>query len=188
MSVKKLCRYLEHERMPLLITIIGTMGSGKTTIAKKLYEYCYAGKGFKLYPNEEFNSLDIEDIEKLPKREKYYLLFDDYSYKVTGRTLKDREKLNTVFRVRHILESNDIVMSFVVHYLRSLAVFLRSSQVRILTSINEAEINMYASDYLFTVSGLWDYLYYRRKYRDRYIVLISSSNGEHIVDVTEGSP
>ncbi|MEM4620513.1 MAG: hypothetical protein QW607_09905, partial [Desulfurococcaceae archaeon] len=61
----------------------------------------------------------------------------------------------------------------------------RSSQVRILTSITEPEINMYSNDYLFTISTLWDYLHYFTSHRDRYIVLYHGiRSGEHILDVT----
>ena len=176
--MKKICRYLEGEKTPLFITIIGGIGSGKTTLAHSIHEYCYPELEFK-----ERYDVDFTDLEK---GKGYYLLFDDFSYKITGRSQRDREKLNMLFRIRHILESNDIVLVFVVHYLRSLAVFIRSAQVRILTSITEPEIQLYSQEYLFTPSSLWDYFYYYTTKKGRYIILLhSSKSGEHIIDITK---
>lgn len=176
--MKKICRYLEGERTPLFVVIIGRIGSGKTTLAHSIHEYCFPD-----YNKYELN--DPKEIETLPPRSKYYIIFDDFSYKITGRTKEDREKLNMLFRIRHVLESNDIVLVFVVHYLRSLAVFIRSSQVRILTSISEPEIQLYSQEYLFTPSSLWDYLHYYMRYPKRYIILLHSRSGEHIIDITK---
>ncbi|MEM4433273.1 MAG: ATP-binding protein [Desulfurococcaceae archaeon] len=175
----RICSYLKKEKLPLVITIIGSMGSGKTTLSNIIHERCYP----------DFKKYCLEDVDELNnivgETDKYYIVFDDFSYKVTGRRKEDQVKLNKIFRVRHILGTDNIVLVFVVHYLRSLAVFLRSSQVRILTSITEPEINMYSNDYLFTISTLWDYLHYFTTYKDRYIVLYHGiRSGEHILDVT----
>ncbi|MEM4619438.1 MAG: hypothetical protein QW607_04420 [Desulfurococcaceae archaeon] len=178
-----ICRYLSKEKLPLLITIIGSMGSGKTTLTRIIHDYCFSD--FKLYDLK-----DIDDVVKIARKmrspnNKYYLVFDDFSYKLLGRRKQEQEKLNKIFRVRHILNSDEIVLVFVVHYLRSLAVFLRSAQVRILTSISEPEILMYSRDYLFTTSALWDYLHYFSINTNRYIVLYHGlRSGEHILDIT----
>lgn len=175
----KLCEYLRREKTPLIITIIGSMGSGKTTLTKLIHDKCYPE-----YPI--FYLEDIDDIEHVDRNDKYYIVFDDFSFKVTGRRKEDQAKLNKIFKIRHLLETDNIILVFVVHYLRSLAVFLRSSQVRILTSITEPEINMYSKDYLFTTSSLWDYLHYYINNIDRYIILYHGvRSGEHIIDVTQ---
>jgi len=175
----RICRYLKREKLPLVVTIIGSMGTGKTTLATLIHEKCFPD--FTKYCLE-----DVDDLNNIAgETDKYYIVFDDFSYKLTGRRREDQLKLNKIFRVRHILGTDNIVLVFVVHYLRSLAVFLRSSQVRILTSITEPEINMYSNDYLFTTSALWDYLHYFTSNRDRYIVLYHGiRSGEHILDVT----
>ncbi|MEM4620867.1 MAG: hypothetical protein QW607_11725 [Desulfurococcaceae archaeon] len=174
-----ICKYLKKEKLPLMITIVGSMGSGKTTLTKIIHDYCFPD--FKLYDLK-----DIDEIRKLRgKGDKFYIVFDDFSYKLLGRRRKEQEKLNKVFRIRHILNTDNIVLVFVVHYLRSLAVFLRSAQVRVLTSISEPEILMYSRDYLFTISSLWDYLHYYTTNSNRYIVLYHGlRSGEHIIDVT----
>jgi len=178
-----ICKYLKKEKLPLMITIIGSMGSGKTTLTRIIHDYCF--QDFKWYDLK-----DIDCIERIARRmkspnNKYYLVFDDFSYKLLGRRRQEQEKLNKIFRVRHLLNSDEIVLVFVVHYLRSLAVFLRSAQVRILTSISEPEILMYSRDYLFTTSALWDYLHYYTKNSNRYIILMHGlRSGEHIIDVT----
>jgi len=112
-------------------------------------------------------------------------VFDDFSFALTGRSEKDRERLNKIFKIRHYTKSNDLILIFIVHYVRSLAVFLRASQVRILTSVTEPEIRLYSSEYLFTPSALWDYLYHYSSSKNRYLILYNGvRSGEHIVDVT----
>lgn len=177
--METLCRYIHREKLPLLVTVIGAMGSGKTTLTRMIHDYCFMD-----YEMHYLN--DIDELDSLAGGGgKLYIVFDDFSYKITGRRREDQEKLNKIFRVRHILNTDNIILVFVVHYLRSLAVFLRSAQVRILTSISEPEINMYSRDYLFTTSALWDYLHYYTQYQDRYIVLYHGlRSGEHIIDVT----
>lgn len=174
-----ICKYLHKERVPLMITIIGAMGSGKTTLSNLIHEKCFP----------DYTKYCLEDVDELneiaKKSDKYYVIFDDFSYKITGRRKEDQVKLNKIFKVRHVLGTDNIVLVFIVHYLRSLAVFLRTAQVRILTSITEPEINMYARDYLFTISTLWDYLHYYTQESDRYIILYHGvRSGEHIIDVT----
>lgn len=182
MGISKLCRYLREENLPLLINIIGRMGSGKSTLARGIYRYCFEPKGFAY---REATAEDIDTMETWDTGRPSYVLFDDFSFQITGRDEESRRRLNKLFRVRHILRSDDIVLVFVVHYMRSIAPFLRYGQVKILTSITPAEIKAYASEYLFTMSSLWDYLYYFNRYPDRYIVLYGGSHGEHIIDVTE---
>lgn len=182
-KLSKLCKYVALERPPIMIAVIGRMGSGKTHLARRIYEECFSDYCFV-----ELRAEDLDELEKLSAERqcsKYFFFFDDFSYQLTGRSRADKERLNKFFRVRHIFGTSDIVIVIVAHYVRSIAPFLRTASVKILTSISEAEVKMYSSEYLFTEPTLWDYVHYYRKYSNKYIALISSRAGEHIVDLTE---
>ncbi|MEM1768479.1 MAG: hypothetical protein QXH77_03880, partial [Desulfurococcaceae archaeon] len=66
--------------MPLIISIVGSMGSGKTTLAHIIHDKCY--------PDFDFYQLDEVEVEKLVGRSsKYFILFDDFSYKAFSSLL-----------------------------------------------------------------------------------------------------
>lgn len=164
----------------VLSIIIGAMGSGKTTLALSL------GTAFKrLVSGECYLSHSIEVIDELSKFTKnhFALILDDISFQLSSTSKRTRDYLQKLFRIRHMTNYNSMII-FVVHYARSIAPFIRSSPVKILTSINEAEVRMYSNEYLFTEPSLWDYLHYTNKYNDKYIILMNQYGRERIVDVT----
>lgn len=167
--------------------IIGSMSSGKTTLALTL-----ASLFKRMHQNSECYITDVENMDIVIsnlsnlQKKNIAIIFDDVSL-VIHRYSKE---LRRIFTIRHpsgdpltALDKN-IFLLFNCHYVRSIAPFLRASPLRILTSISEAEIRAYANEYLFTVSSLWDYLYYVRKYPERFISLFSVRGSEHVVDVT----
>lgn len=179
--VKYLCRALIKANVvnhALLGVVIGVMGSGKTNISltlSKLYSLYYGGKCF--YAPTISHDIFSKVSELSNDTNKVSIVLDDVSFKIS------KEFLNSLMRVRHILNKNVFVL-LNCHYQRSIAPFLRSAPLRILTSISESEIRSYVSEYLFTTSSLWDYLHYYRKHFDKFIILMSVYGSEHILDVT----
>ena len=165
----------------ILVVIIGRMGSGKTTLAKCLAsKFAEKTQGICYYTT---NVSVLNDLSKFKSEEPIALIVDDVSFQLGSASAKQRELLYNIFRVRHIL-SPKAMLVFNAHYSRSIAPFLRSAQVRILTSISEAEIKAYENEYLFTTSSLWDYLHYTNKYVDKFIILAHVFGKEHIIDMT----
>jgi len=159
----------------ILTILIGRMGSGKTTLSKSIAsKFAERVGGVCLYSS---NYHILYKLDSLKSEQPTALVVDDVSFKL------DREMLGNIFRIRHLVNSK-VMLVLNCHYQRSIAPFLRGAQVRILTSLSEAEIKAYESEYLFTTSSLWDYLHYLYKYPDKYIILGSFYGREHIVDVT----
>ena len=115
---------------------------------------------------------------------KVVLILDDFSFMITGRSNKDRERLYNLFRIRHILgEDKTYYVIFVAHYLRSLAPTLRASYVKILTSVDIAEIKIYYSEAMFSQSSLLTYYEYTQQYGNQNIILVNKGD-EKILNIT----
>jgi energy-coupling factor transporter ATP-binding protein EcfA2 len=164
--------------------IIGTTTSGKTTLAltlASLFTHMYSNSKCYITTNLDY----LNDLSGLNGKN-IAIVFDD----VSNRIKRYSDTLTKLYTVRHPSNeaintiNKNIFMLFNCHYMRSIAPFIRSTPLRILTSITESEIRAYASEYLFTISTLWDYLHYYYKYEDKYIVLISVYGREHIMDVS----
>jgi len=165
-------------------SIIGKPGSGKTTLSLLLGNLI---SRYFFYTNEA-EALDEENILKLKdhvaSKRKVVLILDDFSFMITGRSEADRRRLYNLFRIRHILgESHEYYIFLVAHYVRALAPTLRASWVKILTSIDSAEIKMYSSEYMFSESSLLAYYEYYTTYNDKYIILVNKGV-ERIIDAT----
>jgi len=115
---------------------------------------------------------------------KVVLILDDFSFMITGRSQKDRERLYNLFRIRHILgEDKTYYVIFVAHYLRSLAPTLRASYVKILTSVDIAETKIYYSEAMFSQSTLLTYYEYLQQYGTQNIILVNKGD-ERIINIT----
>lgn len=170
---------------PALIYVIGAMGTGKTTLSMLVYSHFFKKKRFKsvlITSTEDFYDF-ITNI-KNEANSKYYILFDDFSFAIDTRSKTGREFLSMLFRIRHILNTNYVLLWFNGHYSYSLAPFIRSTQYRILTSISEPEVKQYASAYIFTEKDLWDFFKWCRDHMDKRIVLASFRGITKIIDVT----
>ena len=169
---------------PSLVYVIGSMGTGKTTLSMLVYSMYFKEKGFKsvlMTSPENFYDF-ITNIKN--ETSKYYILFDDFSFTIDPRSKSGREFLTMLFRIRHILKTNYVVLWFNGHYSYSLAPFIRSTPYRILTSISEPEIRQYSAGYIFTEKVLWDYFKWCRDHMDKRIVLASFRGITKIIDVT----
>jgi hypothetical protein len=179
-------RLLNKENWAFYGVIIGSIASGKTTLALTLSSlFTKMFRDSRCYITTDLSYLDPNSINSLEG--KYVaIVFDDVSNKIK----RFSEHLTKLYSIRHAENSpikvinKNVFMLFNCHYMRSIAPFLRATPLRILTSISESEIKAYSSEYLFTVSSLWDYLYYYYKYEDRYIILVSVRGKERIIDVT----
>lgn len=166
--------------------VIGASASGKTTLALTLasvFTKMYSNS--RCYITTNLSYLDPERIRSLDGRN-VAVVFDD----VSNRIRRVSDELTRLYTIRHPhghatdTIGKNVFMLFICHYLRSVAPFIRSTPLRVLSSITEAEIRAYSSEYLFTLSSLWDYLEYVYTYPHRYIILASSGGREHIIDVT----
>lgn len=179
-----LIRFKNKNNWVLYGVVIGSMASGKTTLALTLASLFSRKFNGKCYITSNLDNLDI--VKDLQGKH-IALIFDDVSNKLK----KYSDHLTKIFTIRHLPNSplqvidKNIFLLFVCHYLRSIAPFLRSAPVRFLTSISESEIRAYSSEYLFTISALWDYFHYYVYYPSKYIVLANVYAREHILDVTD---
>jgi hypothetical protein len=189
-SIRELFRdIIEYSPSTSTIAIIGKMRTGKTTLAFKLAYF------IKQYYKKLDTSIQVytpdqlEDISKLEyeirKNANYVnvLIFDDLSFVVSGYNRLVRNFMNLITRIAHITYSNINYIVFIGHYSRAISPFLRSSNVVFLTSISHPEIE--ALKELFTLSSLYDYLYYYEKHPKHYIYLVRYHTIERIVDLTD---
>jgi Cdc6-like AAA superfamily ATPase len=152
---------------PAVIYTIGSMGSGKTTLALATYVYLrdVKLKDIDLHyinVNTEDELLDafnnvVNQIRE--SRTQYsFVLLDDLSYVLNPRSSKGKEFLTRVFKIRHLTGKDNIILWLNGHYSRSIAPFLRATNYRILTSLTQPEVKQYVSEYLFAEADLWEYL------------------------------
>jgi len=167
------------------ISIIGKMVSGKSTLGLLLALM----DSDKIVITDSAETIDhLHELRKgLGKPTENYdisILFDDFGFQITGRSREDRERLTKLFKIRHILGLRRYNLIFISHYVRSLAPFIRSTNAKILTTLDTAEIPLYVQDRLFMAQDLWDYYSYlaHQKYK-AYLILIQRFTG-HILDIT----
>lgn len=181
---------LEYSPPTSTVAIIGRMRSGKTTFARLFSEYIrkqYEAKGYTVYYGL-FNPSYIERVEELEQRiaqnsqDINILIFDDLSFKLSGNSKFSRDFFNMITRIAHITQSDYNIVFFIGHYSRAIAPFLRASNIVVLTSITHPEIQGLKE--LFTLSSLYDYLYYYENNPRRYIYLIRYHTFERIIDFT----
>jgi len=172
------------------IMVIGRMRSGKTTFAKMFSDYIeeyYKNRGYNvLYA--VFTPSMIDDLAFIEQyitdnsQDINILIFDDLSFKFSGNTRISREFFNMITRIAHITNSDYNFVFFIGHYSRAISPFLRASNVVVLTSITHPEIASLKE--LFTLSSLYDFLYYHELYPKRYIYLLRYHTFERIIDFT----
>lgn len=176
------------------IAIIGRMRSGKTTFALSLANFImkyYEGINYTT-SLQVFNPSDLENLQELEHtimsnaRDVNIIIFDDLSFIVSGYNKIVRNFLNLITRIAHVTNSDFNYVFFIGHYSRAISPFLRASNVVVLTSISHPEISSLKE--LFTLSSLYDYLYYYELNPKRYIYLIRYHTYERIVDLTMEIP
>jgi len=176
------------------IAIIGKMRTGKTTFAHSFAQFIMRYYSSKKYTTslQVFNPSDLENVQELEHRimsnarDVNVLIFDDLSFIVSGYNKLVRNFLNLITRIAHVTLSDINYIFFIGHYSRAISPFLRASNCVVLTSITHPEISSLKE--LFTLSSLYDYLYYYEKNPRRYIYLIRYHTYERIVDFTIEKP
>jgi hypothetical protein len=172
------------------VSVIGRMRSGKTTFSRLFADYIarhYEGKGYTVYrvefdPNVINNLDELEQMIRDNSQDVNIIIFDDLSFKLTGNTKFSRDFFNMITRIAHITLSDYNYVFFIGHYSKAIAPFLRASNVVALTSITHPEIP--ALKELFTLSSLYDYLYYYENNPKRFIFLLRYHTYERIIDFT----
>ena len=172
------------------ISIIGRMRSGKTTFSRLFADYIakrYERQGYTIYrvefdPNMINNLEELEEMIRAGSQDVNIITFDDLSFKVTGNSKFSREFFNMITRIAHITLSDYNYIFFIGHYSKAIAPFLRASNVVVLTSITHPEIPGLKE--LFTLSSLYDYLYYYENNPKRFIFLLRYHTYERIIDFT----
>ena len=181
---------LEYLPATSTISIIGRMRSGKTTFAQLFANYIkeyYERQGdtvfYMMYQPEALEDLELLETEiHYLSRDINVLVFDDLSFIVHGQSKIVKNFLNLITRIAHITGSDYNYIFFIGHYSRAISPFLRASNCVVLTSISHPEIQSLKE--LFTLSSLYDYLYYYEIYPKRFIYLIKYHVYERIVDFT----
>lgn len=169
--------------------ILGSIGSGKTFLSFLIAHILSYRKGYEVYYynggicGSECLDIFIEECRSSNEK-KVMAIFDDFSFSVRPNSKEYYSFLNKVFRIRHLAGVDSIFLIFIGHYLRSLSPFIRSTNYKILTSITSSEIRMYANDYLFKESDLWDFYEYYVKIPDRFLILLEFRGVSKIIDVT----
>ena len=190
-SREKLFReILEYLPATSTVSVIGKMRSGKTTFATMFADFIrdyYERQGDTVF-YAVYNPDMLEDLELLEMEIRYLsrdiniLIFDDLSFVVQGQSKIVKNFLNLITRIAHITGSDYNYIFFIGHYSRAISPFLRASNCIVLTSISHPEISSLKE--LFTLSSLYDYLYYYEIYPKRYIFLIRYHVYERIIDFT----
>jgi hypothetical protein len=189
-QIKELFRdIVEYSPRTCTVSILGKMRTGKTTFALKFANFikqCYRDydTSIQFYAPQQLE--DVEALEFEIRRNSDYvnvIIFDDLSFIVAGYNTLVRNFLNLIARIAHITLTDYNYIVFIGHYSRAISPFLRASNVVVLTSISHPEISSLKE--LFTLSSLYDYLYYYEKNPRRYIYLIKYHVYERIVDLTD---
>jgi hypothetical protein len=145
------------------ITIIGVMGSGKTTLARKIYSRYKWGKLSSLVVSVYFQyERDPQLIEEFWRvlgslRTKYaFVVIDDLSFQ-TGIDKMTREFLAGLAKIRHRnIQVKRWVLVTVMHYSKAAVPFLRQAHTKVLTSLADPE-EIDQLRWSFTTQALWDY-------------------------------
>ena len=153
------------------INIIGVMGSGKTTLALRLYgEFKRGQRGRKVSVYFQYDkSLKDEfwDAIRSLDADMAYVVVDDISFSL------DRPFMQELTRIRH---KNRRVRRWALvtnmHYSKAALPFLRQSNTKILTSLTDPE-EIENLRWNFTVQALWDYYYLYINEPQRHWVLIN---------------
>jgi hypothetical protein len=172
------------------ISVIGRMRSGKTTFAKLFADYIQKHYEQQQYdvtrlvfnPEHIYNLQQVEDMIRTLSGDINIVIFDDLSFILTGNSRVSREFFNMITRIAHITESDYNFVFFIGHYAKAISPFLRASNVVVLTTITHPEIP--ALKELFTLSSLYDYLYYYENNPRRFIFLLRYHTFERIIDFT----
>jgi hypothetical protein len=182
---------LEYMPTTSTISVIGRMRTGKTTFSKLFAFYImnyYKNQGDSVFmeiftPDQLLDIQILEDMIASLSSDVNVLIFDDLSFLVSGRSKAVNNFLNLITRIAHITNSDYNYVFFIGHYSKSISPFLRASNVVVLTSISHPEIPSLKE--LFTLSTLYDYLYYYSINPKRYIYLIRYHTIERIIDFTQ---
>ncbi len=182
-------RLLNLLSYPSVIYCIGSMGSGKTTLALATYALLRQKLG-----DVSFHYVNVDNEDQLleafnavvnaireSNTEYSFVLLDDLSYVLNPRSVKGREFLTRVFKIRHLTDKDNVILWLNGHYSRSIAPFLRATNYRILTSLTQPEIKQYTSEYLFSEADLWEYL--RALNRKQYVILVQFKHVSKLISV-----
>ncbi len=141
------------------ISIIGTMGSGKTTLARYLYSRYRWGRTKRGVASVYFQ-FDREKLgefwEAVKALDTYYayIVIDDISFSLSRG---DREFLHSLAKIRHMNPRvKRWVLVTVMHYSRATLPFVRQSHSKILTSLADPE-EIEQLRWSFKLEALWDY-------------------------------
>ena len=129
----------------LSIAMAGQSGSGKSSATTTLIHRisCVSDSPYivKWFSGKDLYNMK-EILEKLPKSQKYILVFDDVSYIISMQksAAKKFEIANALTYVRHTLGENSKVITIMnFHYARALPPAYRSATVRVLTSMSDED-------------------------------------------------
>jgi chromosomal replication initiation ATPase DnaA len=175
---------------PAVVYTIGSMGSGKTTLALATYVYLHD----KMLSSIDLHYINVDSEDQLldafnetvnrireSSTEYHFILLDDLSYVLNPRSSKGKEFLTRVFKIRHLAGKDNIIIWLNGHYSRSIAPFLRATNYRILTSLTQPEIRQYTSEYLFSEADLWEYL--RALNRMKHVILAQFKHVSKLISV-----
>jgi Cdc6-like AAA superfamily ATPase len=174
---------------PAVVYCIGSMGSGKTTLALVTYlrlreklgsvDLYYINVDNEDQLLDEFNNV-VNKIRE-SNAEYSFILMDDLSYVLNPRSSKGKEFLTRVFKIRHLADRDKVIIWINGHYSRSIAPFLRATNYRILTSLTQPEIKQYVSEYLFSEADLWEYL--RALSKRDHVILVQFKHVSKLISV-----
>lgn len=159
------------------------MGSGKTYLALASYYYLMkTKKSIDLHYSTDYTQFDniINEVRNSDK-EYNFILFDDFSYQLVHNSKDYKQFLTNLFKIRHLTGKDKLIIWFNGHYSRSISVFIRSTDYRVLTSITIPEIRQLSNDYIFSEADLWDYLSYYNKHK--YVILTMFRTVSKIINV-----
>ncbi|OWJ55617.1 hypothetical protein [Pyrodictium delaneyi] len=146
------------------VNIIGIMGSGKTTLARKIYARYKWGKKssevvsvyFQYEHDKELHEEFWRTIARIRGKKYVFVVVDDVSFE-TGHDKTTRRFLRELSKIRH---RNRYVKRWVlvtiIHYSKAAVPFLRKGHTKVLTSLTDPE-EIEQLRWSFTTQALWDY-------------------------------